>query len=134
MVRNFAEFDWREDSSSDPPGRELAEVLHASFSAIADSVSILDQRDDYGWEFDGRIGKVKFLVVLQHSDRWLVVVDPIVGLVGRIRGVDSTEDLLAACRAVHTALSTREGVTAIHWVTKEELHEGADGSPEPEPV
>lgn len=134
MVRNFAEFDWSEESSSVPPGRELAEILHASFSAIADSVSVLDQRDDYGWEFDGKVGQTKILVVLQQSDRWLLIVDPIRGLFSRLRGVDSDDALLHACRAVHAALASREGVAGIQWVTKEELHAGADGSPEPSPV
>jgi hypothetical protein len=128
MPRTFVTFD-APASSSTPPGAELTDRLRQVLGARFD-VSERFMRGEYGWEFEVGHGRDRFLVVLQLSDTWLLIVAPLKRFLG-VLGNPSEAALLALVRVIHEALPSF-GASSVGWFTRSGFHAQAPPSPSPD--
>jgi len=116
-------------SKSTPAGAELAEDLRRLLGTSF-SVSERFLRGDYGWEFEVSRGRNRFLLILQLSDAWLLIVVPLKRFLG-VLGRPSEAALLELARAVHEALRSA-GASSLGWFTRRGFETRAPAAPRPE--
>lgn len=128
MLGTYVTFD-AAASQSTPAGAELADELRRLLGASFD-VSARFMRSEYGWEFEVRRERSRFLLVLQLSDRWLLIVAPRRRLLG-VLGRTSQDAALELVRAVHDALLSA-GASSLAWFTRRGFEKGAPPALRPE--
>ena len=128
MHRTFATFDLKTLEST-PPGRALASSLRA---ALAESLvsGEIELRGDYGWEFEIRADRYRFNLILQLSDRWLIIIQPIKRFLG-VFGTPTASSTLRCAQAVHQALGEL-GASSLQWFTREEFELSEEGALTPD--
>ena len=116
-----------------PPGRELAQLLSRGIAAtgfaIVDPVS---PHDSYGWSFEVDAGEGQHVwCMLQLSDNWLVITQPVVPLMRKLfgRGADTEAYRRVAVAFMAVARSASE-ISNIRWFnTEEDFRQGREGGP-----
>jgi hypothetical protein len=129
-VRNFVDFDWIGESSSEPAGSEIAEDLRSALEAQGFNCDAPLPRSEYGWEVSCTRDSARLLMVVQKSDRWLVIIER-VGLRRLLFRKFGVSELREACEVVHGHLVDNSRFTNVTWRTREEFEKSRAGSSVP---
>lgn len=138
-VRNFVTFganfsqEYREmDGEEVPPGRDLALSIMKGLRRCKVPCSDLDQHDSYGWCFDVSVSNAKVSCMVQLSDEWLMIIEPVVSLFGRIFKKETGSDSLRlVCEQVNKVLRGDERFHRVRWYTRKELEGQSEGYESP---
>jgi hypothetical protein len=113
----------REDSGDHRPGRFFAETLRRTLLTAGWQVDTPTDWRDVGWVISARKDEASISISLARlgdGHDWMLQIAPqnVAGPIGRLfGGVNSAtpSDVLAVAHAVHSSLSTLEGVSLMQW-------------------
>ena len=139
-TRTFVTFSWSadvpfeadEDPHAPPPGRAIMEHLHGALASAGYTVSSVDQHSFYGWAIEVVAQETPIWLMLQYCEPWLIIAEPRLSLLDRLRGRKAREQTLSACMALHSTLGGAPA-TDIQWFTPDgfQRSKGHGGAPSP---
>jgi hypothetical protein len=65
------------DELAVPGGHALISAIHDGIAASTESCELPCQRSFYGWEFTFRNRGARFIIVVQATEAWLVICEPV---------------------------------------------------------
>lgn len=138
--RTFVTFNWpgevpteqEEDPDAAPPGRSIMEDLRASMAALEHNVGPVEPCGSYGWIMELAAQDRVVSLMLQYSEPWLIILEPRLSWIDRLRGRNAHQQTVSAAMALQSSLR-HASATGIQWFTRDdfERNKGRGGAATP---
>jgi hypothetical protein len=140
-VRGYLTFDWTggrdhpdpKDPDA-PPGGVIARALADGLArAGLKPIDQVDHDSSYGWDFNVRADDVRIWLMLQKSDRWLLISEPRPTLWRRLVGprLDTDTPHRRVCEVLDQVVAAIPEISAPRWYSEKEFEERGSGSEHP---
>lgn len=102
-----------------PAGREVIELLLNAVDPTLPASDIWNE-ESFGWAFNATVEAMTVNVLIQNPGHWLIMVQPVGGLLGFLKAKSQAAAVTEASRRVHSGLTATGRVTRIRWFTEPE--------------
>ena len=131
MIRDHlaceADFPWigpDDPVEANPPGRELAEFIHAALRPHAARTSDVWNHEGFGWSFNSRFDRVTINVLVASDDQnWLISCSIVSLLPSFLRPRRCDAALSDACGRIDQLVRSDTRFRNIQWYTRREYEE-----------
>lgn len=105
---------------SNPPGRELAEFLHAALHGYTTAMSEVWNEEDFGWSFNCDRERVTINVLVQHLEHWLIICRIVSFMPRFLRSRRYQAALNDVCKKIDRTARADSRFRDLQWFTREE--------------
>ena len=109
-----------------PAGEGVAAAIRAGLAARGSRCTGILQRSIYGWEFDCKLDRTRFICVVQgyEHDQWLLICEPRVGWVRKLFSRVDGAKIASAVTSIHEVLTSDQRFSMVRWHVREQLGKG----------